>query len=50
VGYEPQLNAKGERLIWIEQTWHAKLAAMRAPGESYSNVILRLIELEARGG
>jgi predicted CopG family antitoxin len=25
-----------------------KLAAMRGPGESYSDVILRLVELEAR--
>ena len=49
VGYEPQLNARGERLIWIEQTWHDRLAAMREAGESYSDVILRLVELEARG-
>ena len=49
VGYEPQLNAKGERLIWIEAIWHDRLAAMREPGESYSDVILRLVELEARG-
>jgi hypothetical protein len=48
VGYEPQLNAKGERLIWIEAIWHDRLAAMRKSGESYSDVILRLVELEAR--
>ena len=49
VGYEPQLNGKGERLIWVEAGWHDKLAAMREPGESYSDVILRLVEQEAQG-
>ena len=47
VGYEPQLNAKDERLIWIEETWSNKLGAMRMPGESYSDVILRLVGMEA---
>ena len=49
VGYEPQLNAKGERLVWIEQTWGNKLGAMRKRGESYTDVIMRLVELEAQG-
>ncbi len=44
VGYEPQLNAKGERLIWLEAAVVDRLAAMRGPGESYSDVILRLAE------
>jgi hypothetical protein len=47
VGYEPQPNAKGERLIWIEAAIVDRLGAMRGPGESYSDVILRLVELEA---
>jgi hypothetical protein len=47
VGYEPQLSAKGERLIWIERAQADKLSALRGPGESYSDVILRLVELEA---
>jgi len=42
VAFEPQPNAKGERLIWIEERWLNKLDAMRQPGESYSDVILRL--------
>lgn len=25
VGYEPELNAKGERLIWLEEIWLNKL-------------------------
>jgi hypothetical protein len=49
VGYEPQLNAKGERLIWVERPLLDRLAAMRGRGESYSDVILRLVEIEAAG-
>ncbi len=45
VGYEPQLNAKGERLIWLEAAVVDRLMAMRGPGESYSDVILRLVAL-----
>ena len=45
VGY----NEKGERLIWIETAVADKLAAMRGPGESYSDVILRLFEIDAQG-
>ena len=47
VGYEPQLNAKGERLIWLEAAVADCLMAMRGPAESYSDVILRLVELDA---
>jgi hypothetical protein len=39
VAYEPQLNAKGERLIWLsEEVWLSKLDPMRKPGETYSDV------------
>ena len=27
----------GERLVWIEDLWANRLAAMRGPGESYSD-------------
>jgi hypothetical protein len=47
VGYERDLNAQGERLIWLEKVWIDKLDAIRMPGESYSDVILWLAELEA---
>jgi hypothetical protein len=50
VGYEAQTNANGERLIWVETRVADRLMALRGPGESYSDVILRLVELEARGG
>jgi hypothetical protein len=35
-------NAKGERTVWLEEVWVDRLGAMRGPGESYSDVILRL--------
>ncbi len=47
VGYEAQTNARGERLVWLETAIIDRLAAMRGPGESYSDVILRLVEMEA---
>ena len=47
LGYEHELNSKGERLIWLEEVWINKLDAIRMPGESYSDVILWLAELEA---
>jgi hypothetical protein len=42
VGFEPEPDAKGERTIWIDDRQADKLAAMRGPGESYSDVILRI--------
>jgi hypothetical protein len=34
VGYEPQLNAMGERLIWLEPAVVGRLMAMRRPAEA----------------
>jgi hypothetical protein len=42
VAYEAEANERGERLIWIEDAMADRLSAMRGPGESYSDVILRL--------
>jgi hypothetical protein len=42
VGFEAEPNERGERLIWIDDRQADKLAALRRPGESYSDVILRL--------
>jgi hypothetical protein len=39
---EPQLDERSERLIWLEERWINKLRALRGPGESYSDVIIRL--------
>jgi hypothetical protein len=42
VGYENATNEKGERRIWLDRAVVDRLRAMRGPGESYSDVILRL--------
>ena len=42
VGYENATNEKGERLIWLEPNVVDRLRSLRGPGESYSDVILRL--------
>jgi hypothetical protein len=42
VMYEAKLDPQANRLIWLESPVVDKLAAMRGPGESYSDVILRL--------
>jgi hypothetical protein len=42
VCYENATNERGERPIWLEPNMVARLRAMRGPGESYSDVILRL--------
>jgi hypothetical protein len=42
VGYENQINERGERLIWLDDVVVSRLRAMRGPGESYSEVILRI--------
>ena len=44
IGYENAVNEKGERLIWLEPSMVDRLRSMRGPGESWSDVILRLAE------
>jgi hypothetical protein len=41
--------ARERLIIWLAPEVVKRLRALRGPGESYSNVILRLVELEARG-
>jgi hypothetical protein len=41
------VREKGERLIWLEERWLNKLTALYGPAESYSDVILRMAEIEA---
>lgn len=48
VGYERQPDAKGEVAIWVDVSVANRLGAMRQPGESMSDVILRFAALEAR--
>ncbi len=39
-------GANGEVFVWLEDRWLSKLGALRGPGESYSDVILRLAAAE----
>lgn len=41
VGYENEINERGERLIWLDLLVLNRLRAMRVPGESYSDVMIR---------
>ena len=42
VGFENKTDAQGNRLIWLDHAVVSRLRAMRRPGESYSDVILKL--------
>jgi hypothetical protein len=46
VAVEPEASERGERTVWLEEVWVNRLVAMRGPGESYSNAILKLVEME----
>ena len=48
VGFERETDAKGERGIWVEASVADKLRAMRGPGETYSDTIMRLVQLEGK--
>jgi hypothetical protein len=47
VAYEHAVEEGGLRYIWLEARWLDRLKSYRGPGESYSDVILRLA---AEGG
>jgi hypothetical protein len=42
VSYENASNEKGERYVWLDPRVINHLRALRGPGESFSDVILRL--------
>jgi hypothetical protein len=42
VGYENEINERGERLIWLAPTVVEHLRAMRGPGDDFLDVILRI--------
>jgi hypothetical protein len=46
VAVEAAANERGERLIWLEAAMADRLGAMRGPGESLSDVIIRLAAAE----
>ena len=39
---EPEANEKGERYDWLDPNVADRLRFLRGPGESYTDVILRL--------
>ena len=43
---EPAVNPQGDHLLWIDKGTLDRLQAQRGPGESYSDVILRLAAVE----
>jgi hypothetical protein len=47
VGYENKTDEHGNRLIWLDHAVVDRLRSLRGAGESYSDVILRLV---AEGG
>jgi hypothetical protein len=47
VGYENEINERGERLIWLDRAVVDRLRSLRGPGESYSDAIMRLVEADA---
>jgi hypothetical protein len=42
VGCENATNERGEKLIWLDRAVVDRLRSLRGPGESFSDVILRL--------
>ena len=46
VSYENAIDEHGNRLIWLPHDVLAKLNRARGPGESFSDVILKLVEAE----
>ncbi len=42
VAYEAEADERGERTVWLEAAMADRLGAMRGPGESFRDVILRL--------
>jgi hypothetical protein len=42
MAFEAEANERGERYVWLAPNVVDRLAAMRGPQESYSDVILKL--------
>jgi hypothetical protein len=47
VGYEAKRTDQGDYLNWLERRALDQLDSLRQPGEGYSEVILRMAEIEA---
>jgi hypothetical protein len=44
VAVEPYFKDRGQRTVWLDEVWVDRLGA--TPGESYSDVILRIARRE----
>jgi hypothetical protein len=42
VSYENKTNDRGERYVWLDPGVVDRLRSLRGPGESYSDVIIRV--------
>jgi hypothetical protein len=42
VSLQNKTDEQGQRLIWLDRAMVDRLRAMRGPGESYSDLILRI--------
>ena len=42
VSFENKTDERGQRLIWLDRAVVDRLRSLRGPGESYSEVILRV--------
>lgn len=43
VSYENKTHEQGEKLIWLDRAIVDRLRSLRGPGESFSDVILRIV-------
>jgi hypothetical protein len=48
VSFEGEPDADGEQLVWLAPNVFNCLRGLRDPGESYSDVILKLVKLKAK--
>jgi hypothetical protein len=48
-GAPRSIGPDGQMQIWLDHAVVDRLRALRRPGESYSDVILKLAEIKARG-
>ena len=49
VGYENKTDEHGQRLIWLDRAVVDRLRSLRGAGESFSDVILRIMERQCAG-
>jgi len=47
VGVEAMRAPNGDRYIWLDPRYVDRLRAMRGPGESYNDVILRVAKAQS---